>query len=165
MSLANNNLTSALVISTIAHYLPNLSNLSLENNQLRVWKDIDAISQTTDRRDKLMKLRELILIGNPIRDMEYQHNRIDSYKKCVAIWSCDSLLLKPFSSHIMRRFPTLEMLDGEPLAKISFDAPEAVEALTPSVGPQPASTTFPASMQQSFVTGVEDALVSGFLAR
>src|SRR5712691_7084223 len=73
ISLANNNLQSTHVITTIAHYLPNLANLSLENNNLRVWKDLDSISQLSDKKDKLLKLRELILIGNPIRDIEYQH--------------------------------------------------------------------------------------------
>ena len=81
ISLANNNLQTTHVISTIAHYLPNLANLSLENNNLRVWKDIDSISQLSDKKDKLLKLRELILIGNPIRELEYQNNRVDSYRK------------------------------------------------------------------------------------
>jgi nuclear RNA export factor len=83
ISLANNNLQTTHVISTIAHYLPNLANLSLENNSLRVWKDIDSISQLSDKKDKLLKLRELILIGNPIRELEYQNNRVDSYRKYV----------------------------------------------------------------------------------
>src|SRR5882757_402820 len=81
ISLANNNLQSTHVITTIAHYLPNLANLSLENNNLRVWKDLDSISQLSDKKDKLLKLRELILIGNPIRDIEYQNNRVDNYRK------------------------------------------------------------------------------------
>lgn len=81
ISLANNNLPTTHVITTIAHYLPNLANLSLENNNLRVWKDLDSISQLSDKKDKLSKLRELILIGNPIRDVEYQHNRVDNYRK------------------------------------------------------------------------------------
>jgi nuclear RNA export factor len=81
VSLANNNLQTTHVITTIAHYLPNLANLSLENNNLRVWKDLDSISQLSDKKDKLLKLRELILIGNPIRDIEYQNNRVDNYRK------------------------------------------------------------------------------------
>lgn len=46
-----------------------------------MWKDLDSISQLSDKKDKLLKLRELILIGNPIRDLEYQNNRVDSYRK------------------------------------------------------------------------------------
>lgn len=46
-----------------------------------MWKDLDSISQLSDRKDKLLKLRELILIGNPIRDLEYQNNRVDIYRK------------------------------------------------------------------------------------
>ena len=87
ISLANNNLQTTHVISTIAHYLPNIANLSLENNNLRVWKDIDSISQLSDKKDKLLKLRELILIGNPIRELEYQNNRVDAYRKYVLLHS------------------------------------------------------------------------------
>lgn len=81
ISLANNSIQTTHVIATIAHYLPNIANLSLENNNLRVWKDLDSISQLSDKKDKLSKLRELILIGNPIRDIEYQNNRVDNYRK------------------------------------------------------------------------------------
>lgn len=81
ISLANNNLQTTHVITAIAHYLPNLANLSLENNNLRMLKDLDSISQLSDKKDKLLKLRELILIGNPIREIEYQNNRVDNYRK------------------------------------------------------------------------------------
>jgi nuclear RNA export factor len=65
----------------------------------------------------------------------------------------------------MRRFPTLEILDQEPLAKIAFDVPEASTSAAPPVGPRPPSKTFPAQMQTSFVTGVDNVLITGFLGR
>ncbi|KAI0067186.1 NTF2-like protein [Artomyces pyxidatus] len=148
VSLANNGLHSTHPIASIAHYLPNLANLSLENNNLRVWKDIDSLSQLTDKKDKLGKLRELILLGNPIRDLEYQNNRSDSYK-----------------NNIMRRFPTLDMLDKEPVTKISFDAPEASQATEPPIGPRPAAKVFPAEMRPSFVFGFDPAITTAFLGR
>ncbi|KAI0303614.1 hypothetical protein B0F90DRAFT_1707401 [Multifurca ochricompacta] len=122
ISLANNNIQSTHVISIIAHYLPNLANLSLENNNLRVWKDIDSISQLSDRKDKLLKLRELILIGNPIRELEYQNNRVGTYR-----------------NNIVRRFPTLEILDKDP--------------------------TYPAPMQPPLIAGVDGGIITSFFAR
>ncbi|KAH8995036.1 NTF2-like protein [Lactarius akahatsu] len=147
ISLANNNLQTTHVISTIAHYLPNLANLSLENNNLRVWKDIDSISQLSDKKDKLLKLRELILIGNPIRELEYQSNRVDTYR-----------------NNIMRRFPTLEILDKEPVTKISFDAPQ-ISHSTGSTGSLKGAKEFPALMRPPLVAGVDGGIITSFFAR
>jgi len=149
ISLANNNLQSTHVITTIAHYLPNLANLSLENNNLRVWKDLDSISQLSDKKDKLSKLRELILIGNPIREQEYKNNRVDSYR-----------------NNIMRRFPTLEILDKEAVTKISFDAPQTPHPIGPSDShPHPIAKDFPALMQPPLIAGVDGGIITSFFAR
>ncbi|KAI9457196.1 NTF2-like protein [Russula earlei] len=147
ISLANNNLQSTHVITTIAHYLPNLANLSLENNNLRVWKDLDSISQLSDKKDKLFKLRELILIGNPIREVEYQNNRMDTYR-----------------NNIMRRFPTLEILDKEPVTKISFDVPQPSHPAGSS-GSHPTAKDFPAPMQPPLIAGVDGGIITSFFAR
>ncbi|KAI9463337.1 NTF2-like protein [Lactarius psammicola] len=129
ISLANNNLQTTHVISTIAHYLPNLANLSLENNNLR------------DKKDKLLKLRELILIGNPIRELEYQNNRVDTYR-----------------NNIMRRFPTLEILDKEPVAKISFDAPQ----ISHSAG---STGSLKVAKEPPLIAGVDGGIITSFFAR
>lgn len=144
LSLANNNLSSTHIISTLPHYLPDLANLSLENNNLRTWKDIDSLSQVSDKRDKLKNLRELILLGNPVRE---QQNRGDQYK-----------------NHIIRRFPTLEMLDKEAVTKIAFDNP-AASAPASSTVRRPMATAFPSEMRPPFVTGVDGSIVSNFFAR
>ena len=65
-------------MSSLAHYLPDLKNLSLEGNKLQGWKEMDYIS---GKRGRLTKLRELILTGNPIRELEYKNNRIATYKR------------------------------------------------------------------------------------
>ena len=164
ISLANNNLQSTHVITTIAHYLPNLANLSLENNNLRVWKDLDSISQLSDKKDKLSKLRELILIGNPIREQEYRNNRVDSYRKWVLLdlfvvgWCLQG------SSNIMRRFPTLEILDKEAVTKISFDAPQTPHLIGPSDS-HPIAKDFPALMQPPLIAGVDGGIITSFFAR
>lgn len=62
----------------MSHYLPGLKNLSLEGNALRGWKELDYIS---GKRGRLEQLRELILVGNPIRELEYQNNRAAGYKR------------------------------------------------------------------------------------
>jgi nuclear RNA export factor len=80
VSLANNNFGSGQIISTLAHYLPDLANLSLQNNNLRVWRDIDYV---LGKKDRLNKLRELILIGNPVRELEIQNGRSEKFRRLV----------------------------------------------------------------------------------
>ncbi|OBZ72182.1 mRNA export factor mex67 [Grifola frondosa] len=145
ISLAHNNMTTGANLTSVARYLPKLVNLSLENNKLQQWRDIDYIS---GRRGKLENLRELILIGNPVRDLEYQNNRSDRYK-----------------SEITRRFPALEILDQEPVTRVGFDAPTASTSTSTSVPTTATSTVFPSIMGPSFIAGVDGALVSNFFMR
>lgn len=78
ISLANNKIASGQLLSTLAHYLPKVANLSLLNNDLKVWRDIDYLS---GRKGKLEHLRELILIGNPLKELEIKNGRGDKYKR------------------------------------------------------------------------------------
>lgn len=78
MSLAYNGFTSGLVLSYLTHYLPDIENLSLEGNSLRTWGELDRIG---GKVRKLGHLRELILVGNPLRELEYKNGRSDRYKK------------------------------------------------------------------------------------
>ncbi|KAF5342152.1 hypothetical protein D9611_001419 [Ephemerocybe angulata] len=141
LSLANNKLVGEH-LQYLAKYLPKLANLSLQNNNLRNWKDLDSISA---RRDKLVHLRELVLLGNPVRELEYKHDRIDRYKH-----------------ELTRRFSSLELLDSEPVAQISFDVPQSSGAVRVK---KPDATTFPTEMKPSFVAGVDGNLVSNFCVR
>ncbi|KAI6108192.1 hypothetical protein F5141DRAFT_1203576 [Pisolithus sp. B1] len=143
ISLANNNISSGQILSTLAHYLPKLANLSLQNNDLKVWRDMDHIS---GRKGKLEHLRELILLGNPVRELEIKHGRGDKYK-----------------SEVTRRFPSLVMLDQEAIATIAFDAP--VPSCATATEERPTATTFPFEMKPSFITGVDNAVISSFLVR
>ncbi len=81
LSLARNNLTGQHLLY-LTRYLPKLANLSLQDNNLRVWKDLDYISA---RRDRLLHLRELIIIGNPVRETEYQHGRGEKFRMFVIL--------------------------------------------------------------------------------
>ncbi|KAH7925857.1 NTF2-like protein [Leucogyrophana mollusca] len=143
LSLANNNISHGQILSTLAHYLPTIANLSLQNNNLKMWRDIDYLS---GRKGKLEHLRELILLGNPLRDLEIKNGRGDKYKSDMA-----------------RRFPSLIMLDQEAIATISFDAPGP--SSDPVTAKQPTATTFPCEMRPPFITGVEESVVSNFLMR
>ena len=67
-------------------------------------------------------------------------------------------------SEMARRFPSLEMLDQEPIQKITFDVPPA-ESSSKSIPQSAAPTTFPNEMGSSFVTGVPGNIVSDFLMR
>ncbi|PSR72948.1 hypothetical protein PHLCEN_2v11185 [Hermanssonia centrifuga] len=142
ISLAHNNIGNGVMLTTMAHYLPKLANLSLEGNKLKMWRDLDYIS---GRKGKLEHLRELILKGNPIRELEYQNNRAHKYK-----------------SELARRFPSLEMLDQEAIVKIAFDVPQASTSGTIT---RTTATTFPAPMMPPFITGVDGSIVSNFLMR
>ena len=82
ISLANNNFANGQTIAHLSHYLPNLANLSLQNNKLRSWRDLDFIS---GKRGKLAQLRELVLLGNPFREIEFQNGRGDKYKRWVVM--------------------------------------------------------------------------------
>jgi len=144
LSLAHNGFNTGQVLMTLGHYLPRLANLSLEGNQLRTWRDLDFIS---GRKGKLEHLRELVLTGNPVRELEYTNNRGDKFK-----------------SEISRRFPSLEMLDQEALTTISFDAPQ-LTAPTPSLPKGATPTTFPHDMAPPFITGVDGTIISNFLMR
>ncbi|KAJ6570093.1 hypothetical protein DFH09DRAFT_1154023 [Mycena vulgaris] len=146
VSLANNGLSGAH-LTYIDKYLPRVAHLSLQNNNLRVWKDIEPISS---RRQKLLNLQELVLMGNPLREAEYRSGHADRYKREMA-----------------RRFLTLELLDQEAIAKISFDVAQSddLTAAPPGSVKPPSATTFPFDMGPSFIDGVDPSLVSTFLSR
>jgi hypothetical protein len=116
------------------------------------------------RRGKLTQLRELVLIGNPLREVEFQQGRGDKYKRCVIRLFSFQTIPKVLDSEMARRFTSLEMLDQEAIVSISFDAPAASTSTVPSQK-RPAATNFPADMAPSFITGVDDSIVSNFLTR
>ncbi|KAF7327415.1 hypothetical protein MKEN_00319300 [Mycena kentingensis (nom. inval.)] len=145
LSLASNGL-GGVHLTYLDKYLPRIVNLSLQNNQLRGWKDLDPIS---GRRGKLLKLRELVLLGNPVRETEYQGGNAERFKR-----------------EALRRFLTLELLDQEPVTKIAFDVAQGDAATVPTGAvPAPSATIFPFEMGPSFIDGVDPTVVSTFLSR
>lgn len=101
ITLEGNKLKDIVGITTLAQSFPKLRNLSLANNDIRRYKDMDAWAS----KHKLAELQELILTGNPVREDEIAKNREIEYR-----------------SEITKRFPSLKLLDGQPIAQgISFD--------------------------------------------
>ncbi|KAF9532494.1 hypothetical protein CPB83DRAFT_903528 [Crepidotus variabilis] len=141
LSLANNKLTGMLLIQ-LGRYLPSLLNLSVQNNSIRDKKELGMFIGT---KDKFTKLRELVLVGNPVHDAALKHNDTAAFRADVA-----------------RRIPTLQVLDQDPITQISFDAPQATPLVSVA---KPNATTFPVEMGPAFVTGVDGSLVSNFLIR
>ncbi|KAL0948624.1 hypothetical protein HGRIS_010432 [Hohenbuehelia grisea] len=144
ISLAKNNLTGSH-LSTLAHYLPRLANLSLQDNRIRSYKELDFFAT---RKGKLEFLRELILLGNPLRETEVTARGLEHYK-----------------SEVSRKFSSLEMLDSEPIVQIAFDVGNPSTSASATAPPPPTAKTFPCDMQPSFITGVDGSIVSNFLMK
>ncbi|EJD37702.1 NTF2-like protein [Auricularia subglabra TFB-10046 SS5] len=144
ISFANNGLTSLTPLISLDHFLPDTRNISLEGNELKTFRDVEPFASN---RKRLNKLRELILIGNPLREGFLKSGRAEHYQ-----------------SEIIRRFPTLEILDGSTIAKISFDAPSTSAAEAAAV-PIPQATTFPVAMNPGLIAPDVQTLVGEFLTR
>ncbi|PAV16685.1 NTF2 [Pyrrhoderma noxium] len=144
ISLANNNISAGTHLVPLSHYLPQIRNLSLQDNKIKSWRDVEYIAGTKTK--KLSVLRELIFIGNPLRESEVNSNKPEHYK-----------------SGMLRRFPSLEVLDQEVITKISFDAPVASSSSDSQKVSGP--DFFPFQMAPSFITGVDGSVISGFLSR
>ncbi|KAK7461961.1 nuclear mRNA export, poly(A)+RNA binding protein, variant 2 [Stygiomarasmius scandens] len=142
VDLTKNNLMGTH-LSLLGHYLPRLANLSLKDNNVRNYRELDSLS---GKKEKLMNLRELIMAGNPLREEEIQKGLGDKFKQ-----------------EITRRFASLSVLDGEAITQIGFDVPQASTSTAPAE--KPSATTFPLEMGPSFIVGVDGGLLSGFLAR
>jgi nuclear RNA export factor len=84
LSLANNNLDNGHLISSIGRYLPKLANLSLQGNKFERMRDLDFLTGRKTPSSRLEKLRELILIGNPLRENEIQAGKLDYYRQYVS---------------------------------------------------------------------------------
>lgn len=111
----------------------------------------------------MMHLRELILLGNPLREQEFQAGRGEQYKRYVRRKPLIETIFITLFSEMARRFSSLEVLDQEAIAQISFDVPQP--STSSAAVRKPTATTFPFEMGPSFITGVDGSLVSNFLVR
>ncbi|KAG0269141.1 nuclear mRNA export, poly(A)+RNA binding protein [Actinomortierella ambigua] len=136
ISFASNNLRSLNPVSAISQYLPNVKNLSFQNNQLTNYRDLACLSGSK----KLPKLRELILLDNPIRGKEKDE--------------------VTYRSEITKMFPSLQMLDQLPVAKISFGIGDIIQES------DKASKRLPAPIRRNFYDSPQtQATVEAFLTK
>ncbi|KIY68730.1 NTF2-like protein [Cylindrobasidium torrendii FP15055 ss-10] len=144
LDLSNNNL-SPEHLSRLSHYLRDIQALSLVNNQLKTWRDLDNLSSTKSKNKGFSRLTELMLTGNPLQ--QSQANKIDNYK-----------------SEVTRRIPTVTLLDGQQIARIAFDVPTDTAGAQPV--PAPSATTFPFEMLGTVMHGgISTELVGNFLMK
>lgn len=95
VSFARNHLKNVQQISTLAQYLPNVQNISFQDNQIKDYANLEAMSGT----GKLKHLRELLMAGNPLRDSEMKQRGND----------------RAYVRNMVKRFPSLVLLDGVPV--------------------------------------------------
>ncbi|KAI8582672.1 hypothetical protein K450DRAFT_226374 [Umbelopsis ramanniana AG] len=118
VSLSSNRLRSTQPISALAEYLPNVQNLSLQDNNISTYNDLEPLV------GKFNNLHELLLNDNPIKTRDIERNGNDVQ----------------YRSEVTRRFPTLRMLDGAPVAQaIQFDIQAADLEATEQQARLPAS--------------------------
>ena len=100
ISFARNNIRSTDQISSLAQHLPNLANLSLQDNAISSFRDLEGL-----KGKELPALKELILSGNPLVKKELARGAEAKYR-----------------STVKSMFPSIHMLDMAPVVdEISFD--------------------------------------------
>ncbi|CAE6462120.1 unnamed protein product [Rhizoctonia solani] len=155
ISFANNSFTNLHPLRMLPTFLPQLKNISFQNNEIRLWKDLEAIIPHEQKHGgAVSSIREIILMGNPVHDLELAKGDLTAYR-----------------SEVVRRFPNLEMLDQEPIVKIGFDVPlpelmERDRALEKDKNIQwPAATSFVVDMKAGFMGPGIEATTVEFLTK
>lgn len=67
-------------LQLLSHYLPDLVNLSLQNNNIRTMKELDYLAS---RRGRLLNLKELVLTGNPVQVNNAGADLNEKYRRYV----------------------------------------------------------------------------------
>nr|KAJ3420330.1 nuclear mRNA export, poly(A)+RNA binding protein [Polyrhizophydium stewartii] len=131
LSLAGNRLRTLDHFSTLHERIPNLVNLSLQDNLLSSFRDLEPL-----RGKELRLLREFVLIGNPVREREV--TKAGGEIK--------------YTSNIKRMFPSIQILDMQPMIEeIQFNVMAASAKLPVSVKPGFMDSDSTASMAQQFL--------------
>ncbi|KAJ2614125.1 nuclear mRNA export, poly(A)+RNA binding protein [Coemansia sp. RSA 1365] len=144
VNFADNGLSSLRPLADIGAHFPNLRNLSLMNNAITDFRELDCLA-AVGSKVPLAQLSELILTGNPVSDAELRApNGGASYIEKV-----------------QQRFPTISMLDMNPV--IPRAQPGQATPARPDANATPKQLPFPVA--QSFVENqnVSD-LTNTFLA-
>ncbi|KAI9255615.1 hypothetical protein BDA99DRAFT_517213 [Phascolomyces articulosus] len=89
ISFARNSLWSVKPLKKLPELFPGLQNLSIQDNEIEEFRSLD------DFTNKFSNLTELMLMGNPIQT-QYD--------------------LQQYQSEVKRRFPSIQLLDQQPVA-------------------------------------------------
>lgn len=97
VSLAKNDLKTLVPVATLAEFLPDIKNLSLENNDIKWVRDLSFhTTKGRSNQSKFRSLQELILNGNPVHDNAVAAGNQEGYR-----------------GEVLARFPDLKMLDRQ----------------------------------------------------
>ncbi|KAJ2086738.1 nuclear mRNA export, poly(A)+RNA binding protein [Coemansia sp. RSA 487] len=147
INLADNGFHSLKPIADIGAHFPDLKNLSLMNNLISDMRELDCLS-SIGSTVPLARLSEIILIGNPVCDIELsQPNGAANYLEKV-----------------QARFPTISMLDASPVAPLSHPGQPSVDSnssVAPKQMPFPAEHVF---AENQGISDLVNAFVPGFFA-
>ncbi|KAL9554098.1 hypothetical protein MBANPS3_002964 [Mucor bainieri] len=88
LSFARNKLWSVVPLNKVPDLFPNLQNLSIADNDIAEFRSLDKLA------NRLPSLQELMLSGNPIQT----NNSLEQYQQ-----------------EVLRRFPTIQFLDVQPV--------------------------------------------------
>jgi nuclear RNA export factor len=98
ISFANNNFTTLSSLHLLPKFLPQLKNISFQNNELRMWKDLEAIiPHDPKHKEAVSSIREIILMGNPVHDQEVAKGDLTVYRRCAHATVVDFHRLNPRS--------------------------------------------------------------------
>ncbi|CAO1613084.1 unnamed protein product [Sympodiomycopsis kandeliae] len=150
ISLGQNDFKSLIPILTLPQHIPNLQNLSLENNDLKWTKDLAVLN---GKSGKFAGLRELVLTGNPM-----QTN------------AASALNEEGYRAEVISTFPTLTLLDS-----VDVSQKESAIAQLPSggkkskgdqvLGPETPIRNFPVQTKAGFSDEAANGIVPSFLHR
>lgn len=166
ISLARNNLVNLGPVSTIPVFLPSLKNISLEGNELKWVKDLNSwlpssgksSSKSSKKAGKstFKGLSELVLTGNPVKETFTATGNEESYR-----------------SDVLRKFPTLTLLDGVPVttaesdfAKLPSQERKSNGSSASGGGPlQGPPRNFGIGMRPGFKEPTAEDITNGFLSK
>ncbi|KAF8339792.1 uncharacterized protein EI90DRAFT_3151245 [Cantharellus anzutake] len=146
LSLANNRFVDTRNLDYIQHYLPQLANLSLENNKIANFNALDGLTSNRKSEIAVSGIKELVLTGNPVKEKLSSTAEIITYR-----------------SEVARRFPMLQMLDQQPIIPITFDVPLSFTAALSK--PESLSDSFPVGIQGNLFGGQVDQMTGNFLTQ
>lgn len=107
ISFANNGIGSLNFFSDLYRHVPRLANLSFKDNKLKTYDDLKGFNGK-----EFAALHELVLDGNPVKTKEIEKSGSEIN----------------FRSNVKNLFPSLRMLDGEPMMEsIKFGVEESNE--------------------------------------